>query len=76
MTKETSNTTGINDDPEQRELVLFMDMVLMGKCSEVWILGDRISESMAAEITKAKQRRQWVSYFNSDFEEVDESWAN
>lgn len=60
-----------DDDPKQRELALFMDIVLMGKCSEVWVLGDRISEGMAAEISKAKQRRQKIRYFNSGFEEVD-----
>lgn len=60
-----------DDDPKQRELALFMDIVLMGKCSEVWVLGDRISEGMSAEITKANQRRQKIRYFNSGFEEVD-----
>ncbi len=61
----------IDNDPKQRELALFMDVVLMGKCSEVWVLGDRISEGMAVEISKAKQRRQKIRYFNSGFEEVD-----
>lgn len=65
-----------DDDQEQRELALFMDIVLMGKCSEVWVLGERISEGMVAEIAKAKQRRQRVRYFDSDFEEVDETWVN
>ncbi len=61
----------IDNDPKQRELALFMDVVLMGKCSEVWVLGDRISEGMTVEISKAKQRRQKIRYFNSGFEEVD-----
>ena len=60
-----------DDDPEQRELAMFMDIVLMGKCSEVWVLGDRISEGMSAEISKAKQRRQKIRYFSSNYEEVD-----
>ena len=50
---------------------MFMDIVLMGKCREVWVLGDRISDSMAAEIAKAKQRRQTVRYFDSGYKEVD-----
>lgn len=58
-------------DPEQRELALFMDIVLMVKCSELWVLGDTVSAGMEAEIAKAKQRRQKVRYFNSKYEEVD-----
>jgi hypothetical protein len=61
----------IDDAPDQRELAMFMDIVLMGKCREVWVLGDRISDSMAAEIAKAKQRRQTVRYFDSGYKEVD-----
>lgn len=60
-----------DEEPEQRELALFMDVVLMGKCSELWVLGDRISAGMEAEIAKAKQRRQRIRYFNSKYEEVD-----
>ncbi len=60
-----------DEDPEERELALFMDIVLMGKCSEVWVLGDSISAGMEIEIAKAKQRRQPVRYFSSAFEEVE-----
>ena len=61
----------VNDeDTGERNLALFMDIVLMGKCQEVWVLADRISEGMEAEITKAKKRRQPVRYFNGGFEEV------
>lgn len=60
-------------DPAERELAIFMDIVLMGKCSEVWVLNERISEGMEIEITKAKLRRQKVRYFNSNFEEVEQA---
>jgi hypothetical protein len=43
----------------------------MGKCQEVWVLGDVISRGMSIEIEKAKKRRQLVRYFNKDFEEVE-----
>jgi len=55
---------------EERELALFMDIVLMGKCQEVWVLSDRISKGMRAEIETAKRRRQKVRYFNGKYEEV------
>ena len=57
----------------ERELALFMDIVLMGKCDEVWVLADRISSGMQAEIEKATKRHQKVRYFNGKFEEV--VWA-
>ena len=57
-------------DKEERELALFMDIVLMGKCDEVWVLAERISSGMQLEIDKATKRRQTVRYFNARFEEV------
>lgn len=59
-------------NPEERELAIFMNIVLMGKCSEVWVLGDTISGGMKREIDKAKKRRQKVRYFNPGHEEVSE----
>ncbi len=60
-----------DENPEERELAIFMDIVLLGKCSEVWVLGDRLSAGMEMEIAKAKQRRQKVRFFNSDYTEVE-----
>lgn len=43
----------MNDDiPMERELAMFMNMVLLGKCNELWVFGDIISKGMAEEITK------------------------
>ena len=58
------------EESKERDLALFMDIILMGKCQEVWVLGEKITEGMSAEIEKATQRRQTIRYFNSDFEEV------
>lgn len=62
-----------DNDAAERDLAIFMDIVLMGKCSEVWVLNERISDGMEIEITKANQRRQKVRYFNSRFEEVEQA---
>jgi hypothetical protein len=43
----------------------------MGKCSEVWVLGNIISSGMAREIEVAKKRRQTVRYFNPEYKEVE-----
>ncbi|EMW6317265.1 DUF4406 domain-containing protein [Enterococcus faecalis] len=60
-----------DDDEKERDLAIFMDIILMGKCQEVWVLGDVISRGMRIEIEKAKKRRQPVRYFNKDFKEVE-----
>lgn len=62
-------------DESERETAIFMDIVLMGKCQEVWVLGDEITSGMRIEIDKAKRRRQKICYFNSAFQEVPE-WEN
>lgn len=56
---------------EERELAMFMDIILMGKCQEVWVLGHTISKGMRIEIERAEKRRQKVRYFSKNFEEVD-----
>ncbi len=62
----------VNDDVStERELALFMDIVLLGKCSELWVFGDKVSAGMQTEIEVAKKRRQKIRYFNSMFEEVE-----
>lgn len=60
-----------DSNEKERDLAIFMDIILMGKCQQVWVLGDVISKGMSIEIEKAKKRRQPVRYFNKDFKEVD-----
>jgi len=59
-----------DDDKEQRELGLFFALVLLGKCDELWVFGDRISNGMAREIAKAEKRGMPIRRFNSRCEEV------
>ena len=62
----------MNDESrEERALALRMDIILMGKCQEVWVLSERITEGMEAEIDKASRRHQTIRYFNRDFVEVE-----
>ena len=60
-----------DSNEKERDLAIFMDIILMGKCQEVWVLGDVISKGMSIEIEKAKKRRKPIRYFNKDFKEVD-----
>ncbi len=58
------------DEATERELAMFMNMVLLGRCKELWVFGDRISEGMAAEILRAKWKRMRIRYFTEDYKEV------
>ena len=61
-----------DDDPAERELAMFMDVILRGICDDLWVFGDRISEVMGVVIEVAKKRRQPIRYFSSNLEEVSE----
>ena len=54
----------------ERNLALFMDIVLLSKCSELWVFGDRISKGMSIEIEKAKRKGQPIRWFTDDCKEV------
>lgn len=58
------------NESRERDLILFMDIVLLGKCKELWVLGSEITEGMRKEIDTAKRRRQPIRWFNDGFEEV------
>lgn len=60
-------------ETDERELALFMDMVLMGKCEQVWVFGETISPGMEAEIAKAKKRNMIIRYFTEECEEITEA---
>lgn len=60
----------MSEDTE-REEALHSGIVLLGKCDEVWVFGDRISEGMRAEIEKAEKFRKRIRHF-SDKEVQDE----
>ena len=60
----------LNEETE-RWLGLKMGIVFMGKCEEVWVFGDVISEGMAAEINKAKRMRKKIRYFTDGRQEKE-----
>lgn len=57
-------------NPAERNLALFMDIVLLSKCSELWVFGETISKGMSIEIEKAKRKGQPVHYFTDERKEV------
>ena len=56
--------------PEERELALFMGIVMLTKCAELWVFGERISKGMSKEIHKAEARNMLIRYFTTNCEEV------
>lgn len=61
----------MNDsDPQERNLAMFMDVVLLTKCSELWVFGDSVSKGMSIEIAKAKRNQMPIRHFTEKCEEV------
>lgn len=64
-------TQFMNDEiPDERETALFMNLVLMSKCAELWVFGDVISKGMKAEIDRAKRKHLKIRYFTEEMEEI------
>ena len=59
-------------EENERELALFMDIVLMSRCEEVWVFGEDITSGMAAEIAKAKKKNMTIRYFTEECKETTE----
>lgn len=59
-----------DENSKERELALFMDIVLLSKCAELWVFGERISKGMSIEIEKAKRKGKPIRHFTEDCEEV------
>ena len=59
-----------DEDKEQREQGSRFALILLAKCDELWVFGDRISEGMSRETAKAKRKGKPIRYFSSKCEEV------
>ena len=58
----------MSEDTERR-LALFMGSVLLGKCDEVWVFGNRITAGMREEIDKAERMKKKIRRFSEELEE-------
>lgn len=56
----------------ERELAMFMDMVVLEKCGQLWVFGSEVSEGMRREIDKAKRKNMKIRYFTEDLKEETE----
>ncbi len=59
-----------DDSPAERRLAMHFNYVLLGKCSEIWVFGNKVTEGMAYEISIAKKRVMKIRHFDNQFKEV------
>ena len=60
-----------DSNPEERYLATHViNYVLIGKCQEVWVFGEDISEGMGREIALAEKRRMKIRYYTETMEEA------
>ncbi len=52
------------DDPDERRLGIEMGLILLSKCHEIWVFGNRISKGMAEEIGRAKKLGIPIRYYD------------
>ena len=59
-----------DNNPKERQTAMFMNMVMLGKCEQLWVFGENYSKGMKEEIQKAKERRKKIRYFTEKMEEI------
>lgn len=59
-----------DDDPKERGLALRFGMILMDRCDEVWIFGNRLSPGMKAEFDRARRKGYHLRFFTTDCMEL------
>lgn len=57
-------------DPDERELAMAFNRVLLSKCEAMWVYTGHVSRGMRAEIEWARELELPIHYFNADFQEV------
>lgn len=55
-----------DSDSYERRAAMHFDIVLLGKCDELWVFGNRISSGMAEEIREAERLNMRVRDFTEE----------
>lgn len=58
------------DDPVERQLGIDMGLILLSKCHELWVFGNRISSGMSVEVARAKRWNIPIRYFTTECKET------
>ena len=59
------------DEESERGQALFMDLVFLRRCDEIWVFGPEITSVMQAEIDQARKLGMKTRYFVEKFKEDD-----
>ena len=59
-----------DENPMERELGMYFGNILMDKCDEVWVFGERFSEGMEDEYNRAMKHGYKVRRFTNDCQEM------
>lgn len=57
-------------DEKERQHAIRMNLILLGRCEELWVFGDELTNGMRQEIHRAKSRNMIIRWFSQDFQEV------
>lgn len=61
----------MNDtNPDEHELAMFFNRVLLSKCEQIWVYMPQVSTGMRLEIEWAQQMEVPIRFFDADFTEV------
>lgn len=58
------------EEESERELAIFMDIAILSKCRELWVLG-KPTAGMLNEIAYAERKQMTIKYFNEECKEDD-----
>lgn len=58
------------EEESERELAIFMDIAILFKCRELWVLG-KPTAGMLNEIAYAERKQMTIKYFNEECKEDD-----
>lgn len=59
----------MNEKSERRK-AMFMNLVLLSKCSEFWYFGNEITSGMDIERERARKRKMTIRHFSENCQEV------
>lgn len=54
-----------DNNTSDRKLGLLFGNILMDRCSEIWVFGDKISNGMKSEIKRAKKKKYIIRFFDN-----------
>ena len=74
---DTANTAFVASfvyaEDSERELAMFMDMVFLGKCDELWVFGDKPRRECAWRLLRQRSTIKKIRYFDESCKETNQA---